>query len=649
MLAIEVKNIKKFYGVNEIIKDISFLINEGEKVAFVGQNGCGKTTLFKILKGIEEIKEGSINIKKGLSVGYLDQIPTYDEKVCVKDVMHNAFAKLYDINDKMKELQKTMTVLKDKELQKTMDEYAELQHIFEIKDGYKIEESISRISNGFGFTNEFLNKEFNSLSGGEKTKVILSKILLEAPDILLLDEPTNHLDVGAVEWLEDFIKSYKGTALIISHDRYFLDKVVDKVIEIEGGCGATYSGNYTWYVEEKEKRILDQLSNYNNQQKQIKQMEEAKRRFRDWAQAGGAEKMYKKMHSMEKRLERVERMDKPKIHTAKMRINFSETIRTGNDVLEIIDYEKTFNENKLFEVAGFKLNHLDSAAIMGANGCGKSTIIKSILNEYIDRLDSKKRDTFPYIKDIELYKKDAGVIKLGTNIKLAYLDQNIHFNDEEHTVLEEFRENLMISETDARNMLAKFLFRGDSVFNKVKSLSGGEKTRLRLCQLMQHDINFLILDEPTNHLDIDSKEVLEQALVEFEGTLLFISHDRYFINKIASKILEVENKTIKCYDGNYEFYKSEKEKQNRRETAQETQKEITTTQSSYIKGVEERAKAKRKKSLEDKIYEIEKNIEKLENDAHECGNEYEKIKEIFAKKVVLQSELDLKMEEWLSL
>ncbi|HAN10672.1 MAG TPA: ABC transporter ATP-binding protein [Clostridiales bacterium] len=649
MLAIETKNIQKYYGVNQILRDVSFQINEKEKVGFVGQNGCGKTTLFKIITGNEDYKEGNLTIKKGLTVGYLDQIPNYDDGCRVVDVLNMAFEYVHKLSKQMKEIECEMSVLKDKDLELVVKKYADIQNMYEARDGYKTEENIARVCNGLGFDEKFINKHFNSLSGGEKTKVILAKILLESPDILLLDEPTNHLDIDAVEWLEDFIKEYRGTVLIISHDRYFLDRVIEKVIEIERGEADTYQGNYTYYIEEKERRLLEQSMVYNNQQKEIGQMEKAVHRFKDWGARTGGDAMFKKMRNMEKRIERMDKIEKPILKQKKMKLVLNEAARTGNEVLEVKDYGKSFYDKQLFENANLKLMHLDSAVLLGGNGCGKSTIVKSMLYEYIEKLDDKKRRDFPYIQDLELYKKDFGTIKLGTNIKLAYLDQNITFTCEEHTVLEEFRENIYIDEKEARNTLAKFLFCGDDVFKKVKSLSGGEKTRLRLGQLMQQDINFLVLDEPTNHLDIDSKEVLEQTLIEFDGTIFFISHDRYFINRIANKIFEVKDKKIICYNGNYDYYRGEKIKLNKTETSQILKKQKEQKdKKAYDSGVEERTKATKKQTLEVKIYGLEKQIAEIDHEAHKNGNEYEKVKELYDLKEKIQVQLDDLIQEWLN-
>ncbi|HCC08060.1 MAG TPA: ABC transporter ATP-binding protein [Clostridiales bacterium] len=657
MLAIETKNIQKFYGVNQIFSDISFQVNEGERIAFVGRNGCGKTTLFKIITGAEDFKEGSLTIKKRLRVGYLDQVPNYNEDVMVKDVLNSAFIHIHEMESEMKKLEGDMSVLIGNELEVAMSKYSDVQHMFEVKGGYTIEKNISRVSDGLGFDEEFFDKMFNNLSGGEKTKVILAKILLEAPDVLLLDEPTNHLDIEAIEWLEDFIKEYDGTVLIVSHDRYFLDRVIDKVIEIEDGEADTYHGNYTYFVEEKERRLLVDLMMYNTQQKEIKQMEDAVRRFKDWGTRADNEATFKKMHNMEKRLEKMEKLERPKLENNKMRLAFGETIRTGNEVLEIKGYSKAFKDTRIFKEANLKLMHLDSAGILGGNGCGKSTIIKSILSEYKEQQIFRGTDIHGelsgqiYVQGLEAYKKYEGTIKLGANIKLAYLDQNIYFEDEERTVLEEFRWNLRMHEKEARNVLARFMFCKDDVFKRVNNLSGGEKTRLRLCQLIQQDINFLVLDEPTNHLDINSRQVLEQALLEFEGTILFISHDRYFINKMANKIFEVEDKIIKCYEGNYEYYRSEKEK-NKAKVEKETKSgklketKLKEDRKGHTEVAEERIKSKRKQTIEIRIYELEQKQKDIDLEMNEQGEGYNKLSDLLKERWAIQVELGKVYEEW---
>jgi ATPase subunit of ABC transporter with duplicated ATPase domains len=659
MIQAALKEIQKYYGANKVLDNITFEIKSGERVGIIGENGCGKTTVFKILSGSEKYDGGTMAIRKGAKIGYLDQIPIYSEEFRVIDVLNEAFKEVFEIKNEMKQLEYKMGILSEDELEKTMKRYAYLQESFEAEGGYDIEEKLSKICTGLKFGEEFLQKKFSLLSGGEKTTVILGRILLESPDILLLDEPTNHLDVDAIEWLEEFLCAYKGTVLIISHDRYFLDKVATKIIEIEQGNNSLYHGNYSYYILEKERRILEQLEAYNQQQRKIKAMEDAIRRFRDWGTRGDNEKFFKKAASMEKRIDKMDKVDRPLLNRKKIQLSFNESIRSGKEVLDISGLKKSFDNRILINEGEFSLKYLDKTALLGKNGCGKSTLIKIIMDEYINNYYGGSDEVLiSYLPDFYDYRKEQGIVKIGSNVKIAYLDQNVSFVNEKHTIIEAFRDMVPVSEGKARALLSKFLFYGEDVFKKVESLSGGERSRLRLCQLMHQDINLLILDEPTNHLDIDSREMLEMALADFEGTVLFISHDRYFINKIANRIVELKEQKFINYNGDYDYYKNERKKEELKKVKDknnENKNILKNNKSNNIKVQAsnekqqdkiEKARLKKQKSLEEDIADLEVSLDEINKQIESYASDYTKLTEIYSDKEKLQKELDKLIEEW---
>lgn len=629
MIELALKEVEKYFGGNRIFNNITFEVQSTERVGLIGRNGTGKTTVFKIIAGIERQDKGSISTRKNSTVGYLHQIPVFLEHFKVIDVLKTAFEIQYEINKELKMLEVQMSNLKEKELEFTLRKYGELNELYEAKGGYEIEEKMSKVCTGLKFNDEFLNREFITLSGGEKTIIMLGKILLENPDILLLDEPSNHLDVTSIEWLEGYLKAYKGTVIVISHDRYFLDRVVTKIVEIEDGETSFYHGNYSYYVKEKQRRIFEQFEDYKDQQKKIKAMEKAIKQLREWAIQGGNEKFFKRAESMQKRLDKVERVDKPLIDQPRIKLDFTEADRSGKDVLSIKGICKSFEDKKVLEDLYLDVRYGEATALVGNNGSGKSTIIKSVLGEVIP---------------------EKGEIKLGANTKIGYLPQNITFNNEDLTVIEAFREDITISEGAARGILAKFLFYGESVFKKVKNLSGGEKSRLKLCKLIQNDINLLILDEPTNHLDIDSREMLEEALAEFRGTILFISHDRFFINKLAERVCEIEDKKIINYYGDYEYYREKKNEFKGHKT--ETPREEKTNKKQYSEKPKKQVntnKLKETENLESTIQELEAKLKNIDIEMHDNGAEYEKLLELSKEKQRIQEELDIILEKWMDL
>jgi len=525
-----------------------------------------------------------------------------------------------------------MSSVKGQELNAIMKKYGELQDSFERQGGYDIEEKLSKVCNGLGIDEGFKNMYFKDLSGGEKTSVLLGKVLLEEPDILLLDEPTNHLDMDSIEWLESFLLEYKGTVIIISHDRYFLDRVTNKIIEIEGGKSSTYLGNYSAYMEEKQTIYLEELKRYENQQKKIKSMEESIKRLKDWANRGDNAKIYKKAFSMEKRIEKMDKVDRPILNNNKMKLDLTSQGRSGQDVIAIEGLYKKIDEKVLFEDLSFHLNYEENVALIGANGSGKSTLIKTILGES---------------------SLDKGKITVGSNVKIGYLQQEVYFNDEEKTIIEAFKEKHVCTEGEARGILARFLFYSEDVFKKVKNLSGGERSRLRLCQLMHEDINTLILDEPTNHLDIMGREMLEEALLDFQGTMIFISHDRYFINRLANKVLELSNKSLIIYLGDYDYYKEKKliKKQDDllNSKTKEKDKKLANSYKRSTKSVAEKSNEKRLKTIEEEINRYENLIAEKEEEINLNATYFSKLNDLYNEKSSFENHLNHLLDEWICL
>ena len=526
MIEISINKINKNYGFNPVLKDFSMDIKGGERIALIGSNGCGKTTTLRLIMGLETLDSGSINIRKGSKIGYLTQIPPKEKNdVKALDVYLRGIKDLLTLEENINNYVKTMDS-SEKSI-KTLDR---LQEEFRIKGGYLIKEKINKIKGGFKLTDDLLNTEYNNLSGGEKTIVNLASLVLSEPDILLLDEPTNHLDIDTLEWFEEYLTNYKGAVLIVSHDRYFLDRVVNKIIEIKNGKEDVYHGNYSYYLKESERRFLSQFAAYKNQQREVKAIEEAIKRLKEWGTKSDNPMFFRRAAAMEKRLERMDMIDKPK-EKKELKVNLTTSDRSGNQVLTINSLNLSIGSRSLLEDASMKIHYQDRVCLMGKNGTGKTTLIKNIMNNTHEN------------------------IKLGTNIKIGYIPQEIRFDNEDLTVYEHMRQIFEGSESELRSKLYQFYFGEEEISKKLKTISGGEKVRIKLLELILSKSNFLILDEPTNHIDIDTKEILEEALLDFNGTLLFISHDRYFINKIATKIVRIENKKLVSYDGNYDTIK----------------------------------------------------------------------------------------------
>ncbi|MGN7476426.1 ribosomal protection-like ABC-F family protein [Solibacillus silvestris] len=527
-MQLKAENITKSMGGNLIFKDLSFEVNNGERMAIVGRNGCGKTTLFKLLAGVEHPDQGRVIKAKGQKIGYLHQIPAYTNST-VFDVLSEAFAELHEVKARMMGLEQRMRTDMS---EKILHQYGEIQERYIANGGYEIEAKIASIANGLNIA-ELLEQPFEALSGGEKTKVMLAQILLEQPDILLLDEPTNHLDLAAIEWLEDYLLYFKGAVVVISHDRMFLNRIVQHVAEIEDGEIWMNKGNYDQYLQNKEAKIAQQFAVYQEQQKKIQKIKEAIRRLRQWANEASPPNpdLFRKAKAMEKMLERMELVKRPK-NERQMKLQLTAENRTGKEVFTLHNISHGFGDNFLFIDVRLSVYFQDRLAIIGNNGTGKSTLVKILLGQ---------------MQPVD------GEMKQGSNLKIGYLAQQFDQFDGKRRLIDVFREQVSLTEYDARHMLAQFLFYGHDVFKKVEQLSGGEKMRLRLAQLMVQKCNVLVLDEPTNHLDIESREALEEALENFQGTILAISHDRYFLQRLFTKTAWLENQCLTVHEGPFEW------------------------------------------------------------------------------------------------
>jgi ATP-binding cassette, subfamily F, member 3 len=615
------------FGGNAIFENLSLEIHEGDRVGLVGRNGSGKTTLFKLLAGEETPDSGQIHWRKGTSIGYLAQIPMFQSETTALDVLKTAFATLVEMEKQMKELELEMArqdVTPD-QLDRYVEKYGQLQDQYTNLGGYEMDANIDRISNGLSIQS-LLDKSFQSLSGGEKTKIGLAQLLLKQPDLLLLDEPTNHLDLMSVEWLGQFLKEYKGTVVIVSHDRYFLDDVVTKMLDLEDGEITSYIGNYSVFVKEKEDRLLKEFQAYEEQQKKIKKMKEAIKRLREWANRANPpnEGLHKRARNMERALERMEKLDRPILNRKKMNLEMEVADRSGKDVVVMKGVTKSFGDQLLFKDANLHIQFRERVAMVGENGTGKSTLIKMLLQNE---------------------KADGGELKLGSNVKIGYLSQHIFPDKKDETVIEVFRDEVKVTEGEARHILARFLFYGHSVFRKVSQLSGGEKMRLRLAQMMYQDLNFLILDEPTNHLDIESREVLEEALEEFNGTILAVSHDRYFLDKLFDRIYWIKDKRLYPFAGGYQWAREKLlEMQPQKQETPEPSKKTRV-------GDTDKKPSKQSKvnidEIENSIETLEANIKEL-NEKLQLEHDLIMIQELYSKKEALEShveELYSKLEE----
>ena len=616
--------VKEFEVGSPILNGLTFQVDQGERVGLLGRNGAGKTTLFKILTGELDYDEGQVSIAPGKGVGLISQIPVYPPEYTVEDVLRTAFQRLRDMEAEMAQLTQQMGTDNDPAL---LRRYDALTAAFEAGGGYDTETPLNKVCNGLQISPDMRRQLFSSLSGGEKTRVNLGRLILEDTDILLLDEPTNHLDLHATEWLEEYIRGFHGTVVTISHDRYFLDRTVTRVIEIQDGKAEFYSGNYSFYAVEKERRYQERMKQYEKEQAKIQQLEKAAEQLRVWAFMG-MDKTYRRAISMEKRIERMRTTAKP-TKARKMDARFSSAEFHGDEVLGIRNVSKSYGDKHLFEGISLKVEGGERIALIGDNGTGKSTLIKMIVGE--------------------LY-PDDGRIKTGPQVKEAYLPQIVHFDHPDWNLVE----NMMaakkgLSAQSARNRLAAYDFRGEDVFKPVSVLSGGEQSRLRLCMLMDDEINFLILDEPTNHLDIDSREWIEEAVEAYDGTLLFVSHDRYFINRFATRIWELADGTITDYPCGFAQYRQMKAQEEAEKAAAprpEKEREKPAAERPQRGNKAQQAARRQLTICERDIARAEEHIAALEADMEAAACDYEKLNELVGQKDAAQAELDALYERW---
>ena len=628
------QNICKAFGDNEVLKNASFHIEEREKAAIVGVNGAGKSTLLKIIMGEMAADDGQTVINKGASIGYLAQHQEMQSGNTIFDELLTVKQDVLDLEARIRSMELSMKQVQGAELQELMDQYARLSHEFEQKNGYAWKSEITGVLKGLGFTEEDFSKHVDTLSGGQKTRVSLGKLLLSKPDIIMLDEPTNHLDMGSITWLETFLMNYQGAVLIVSHDRYFLNRVVTKVIEIDQGQVTTFMGNYSDYAQKKAMLREAQMQAYLNQQREIKHQEEVIAKLKSF----NREKSIKRAESREKMLDKLDVLDKPSEVKADMHIELEPRVVSGNDVLTVLGLSKAFPPQTLFTDLDFEIKRGERVALIGSNGTGKTTILK-ILNQVIPA--------------------DAGEVHLGSRVQIGYYDQEHHVLHMEKTVFEELSDAYpTLTNTKIRNVLAAFLFTGDDVFKRIKDLSGGERGRVSLAKLMLSEANFLILDEPTNHLDIVSKEVLEDALNHYTGTVLFVSHDRYFINTVATRILDLENQGLTNYIGNYDYYLEKKETMvnfTAAPTETVSAAETTADTDSKLDWKQQKEQQAQLRKKQNELKKVESRIEELENRDKEIDAELEK-KEVFTnvaevtklskEKDAIQTKLEELYEKW---
>ena len=616
MIDISVSSLVKSFEIGKNILDgLSFSVNSGERVGILGRNGCGKTTLFRILVGEIGYDEGEVMIAPSKRLGLISQIPVYPADWTTEDVLRDAHKRLYALSAKIDALAAQM---EHDDSPALLGEYDRLSEDFRRLGGYSMDTDRNRVANGLDIPAAMRAQLFSSLSGGEKTRVNLARLILEDTDILLLDEPTNHLDLHATEWLEDYLLHFKGTVLVISHDRWFLDKVVQRSIEINEGRAELYSGNYSFYVEERQRRFEEKLKKYERDQAKIEQLTRAAEQMHLWAFMG-ADKLHKRAFSMEKRIEKLSQSERP-AEQKKLNVKFKQREFEGDEVLVAEDVSKSFGERTLFSAIDLLVRGGERVALIGDNGTGKSTLVKLIMGEETP---------------------DTGYLYRGPAVRTAYLPQIVSFSDESRSALDTMLYDCRCQPQEARDRLAAFGFRGESVFTPVGTLSGGEKSRLRLCMLMGADINFLILDEPTNHLDIASREWMEDALSDYEQTLLFVSHDRYFIEKFATRIWALADGKITDFCGGYGDYCKWRERQ---EVFAQTER--NTTRKKAVKKESSPNKERASAKLEREIAKLEEKAAELERQCEEYSADYQKLMELDAQKRALDDELMLLYEKW---
>ena len=637
-MILDCQKISKAFGSETILDKVSFMINDQEKAALIGINGAGKTTLLQIIAGEYEADSGNVILARGARLGYLPQVIGTDSGRTIYEEMLDAMKDIIDMENRIRQLEKEISRLSGQELAAAMKEYSLLTEEYEKKDGYAWKSRINGVLKGLGFDDAEYDLPIRSLSGGQKTRVALSRILLTRPDIILLDEPTNHLDMDAIRWLEGFLSTYRGAVLIVSHDRYFLDRVVSKVIEIEQGTSQTFEGSYSRYAEKKKAQRDAQMKQYLNQQQEIAHQQEVIAKLKSF----NREKSIRRAESREKMLDKMERLEAPPRIMDRMRISLEPEIMSGNDVLTIEGLSKSFGDRHLFCNLNLSIKRGEKVALLGANGTGKTTLMK-IINRRL--------------------KADSGRITYGAKVTIGYYDQEQHILDDSKTIFDEISDAYpRLTHNKIRNVLAAFLFTGDRVFETIGHLSGGEKGRVSLAKLMLSNANFLILDEPTNHLDIMSREILEDALCSYQGTVFYVSHDRYFINRTAERILDLSSEGIVNYKGNYSYYLEQKEVGNIPADSDPVSSlsgsqgsgfpERTSSKEDWMKAREEAARQRKLandlKKTEHKIAELEQENERIQEDMNspDCSSDPDKLLALSKQYEENESALLTLYEQW---
>ena len=612
--------VKSFDLEKKILNGLSFQVDSGERVGLLGKNGAGKTTLFRMLTGELEPDEGEIQLGAGRRVGLISQIPVYPAGYTVEDVLRSAFARMYRMKDEMDALALRMEQGASDET--TLRRYGELNARFEGLGGWDTDTAVNKVAGGLSIPQAMRQRDFDCLSGGEKTRVNLGRLILEDTDILLLDEPTNHLDLQATEWLEEYLRKFRGTVVTISHDRYFLDRTVTRIIEIQDGKAEFYSGNYSFYAIEKERRYQERMKQYLKEQAKIQQLEKAAEQMHLWAFMGN-DALHKRAFSMEKRIERMRTTEKP-TKARKLEARFQSREFKGDEVLQIKGLAKSFGEKHLFSDVYLRCEGGERIALLGENGTGKTTLLNILTGSE---------------------KPDSGSVRLGPSVKAAYLPQVIHFDHPERSILDTMLYELDITPQSARNRLAAYQFTGEDVFKQVSVLSGGELSRLRLCMLMDESINLLILDEPTNHLDIDSREWLEEAVEAFDGTLLFVSHDRYFINRFATRVWELENGTVSDYPKSFTQYRQAKEEEHAAASAAAAVPAPPKKTGSRGNRAQQAAK-KQLTICETAISRLEAELTRLDGEMEQAACDAERLNELYRQRQAVETELEREMTRW---
>lgn len=637
-MILDCQNICKSFGTDVILNNISFHLEEKEKMAIVGINGAGKTTLLKIIMGEEEADSGQVIISKDRTIGYLSQYQESNYNTTVRGVMLDALKPILELQDKMRELETEMEHQTGETLEKSLELYNRYTHEFEYKNGYSCESEANGVLKGLGFSKEDYDRHTDSLSGGQRTRLALGRLLMVKPDIIILDEPTNHLDMDSISWLEGFLSSYQGSVIIVSHDRYFLDKIVTKIVELDNGHGQVYNGNYTYFAGKRAEIRESMMKAYLNQQQEIKHQEEVITKLKQF----NREKSIKRAESREKMLSKIERLDKPTEVASEMKLTLEPNILSGEDVLTIEGLTKSFGDNNLFTGIDMDIKRGEHVALIGGNGTGKTTILKMIN---------------------KLISKDAGTIILGSRVKIGYYDQEHQVLTMSNTIFDEISDAYPdLSNTRIRNVLAAFLFTGEDVFKKIQDLSGGERGRVSLAKLMLSSANFLILDEPTNHLDITSKEILENAIRNYTGTVLYVSHDRYFINQTATRIIELKDKELTSYIGNYDYYETHRVYSENSQgnpftpvSGNQEVKAAPAVSQAKLSWQESKAEAARKRKKANDLKKLEASIEELENKISEIDEQFllpenatnvGLLNDLTKERNAAESELEKLYEDW---